>query len=110
MKTYRISYSKDGYGGTQYLYDTITAKGLVTLRRRLIAEGLPKNGNCFYISEGYTRLIGTLTNRQPAYPGIWLWSGSGGWRVVNPETGCIGAEVFDHNYRDIRAKAERRKR
>ena len=108
MKTYKISYTKDGYGGTQYRYATITSKGIATMRKRLIAEGLPMGGNCFFIYEGYN-LIGFLTNRQPAYPGIWLWSGSGGWRTVNPKTGCIGAEVFDHNYYDIRARMERKR-
>lgn len=109
MKTYHVAYTKDGYGGTQYTYADITAKGLITLRKRLIAEGLPKNGNCFIIFEDWYRLIGTLTNRQPAYPGIWLWSGSGGWRAVNP-TGSLGAEVFDHNYRDMKAKMEKKSR
>lgn len=110
MKTYKISYTKDRYGGTGYHYATITSKGIVTVRKRLIAEGLPVNGNCFYIYEGNYNLIGTLTNRQPAYPGIWLWSGSGGWRTVNPKTGCIGVDVFDHNYYELRTKAEKRMR
>ena len=108
MKAYSIAYTKDGYGGTQYHFGDISAKGLVSLRKRLISEGLPVKANCFFIYEDWHRLVGSLTNKQPAYPGIWLWSGSGGWRAVNPQTGVLSTEVFDHNYLEIRARMERR--